>query len=199
MKRLQEATAAPYVVVKGERFRVLYSPDVLDERIRELGAEISADYTGKRPILIGVLNGAFMFLADLLRMMDIDCEVDFMKLSSYGAGKVSSGDVRQLKAVDADLENRHVIVVEDIVDTGHSMDFILRLLRSYEPASLRVATLLHKVEATVKEVPLDYIGFRIPNEFVIGFGLDYGQQGRNLPAIYIREQEAPWERTNSGR
>lgn len=199
MKRLQETAAAPYVVVKGERFRVLYSPDVLDDRIRALGAEISADYAGKRPILIGVLNGAFMFLADLLRVIDIDCEVDFMKLSSYGAGKVSSGDVRQLKAVDAELENRHVIVVEDIVDTGHSMDFILRLLQSYEPASLRIATLLHKAEATVKEVPLDYIGFGIPNEFVIGFGLDYGQQGRNLPAIYIREEEAPLERTNSGR
>jgi hypoxanthine phosphoribosyltransferase len=198
MKRLQETAAAPYVVVKGERFRVLYAPHVLDDRIRALGAEISADYAGKRPILIGVLNGAFMFLADLLRVIDVDCEVDFMKLSSYGAGKVSSGNVRQLKAVDAELENRHVIVVEDIVDTGHSMDFILRLLQSYEPASLRVATLLHKVEATVKEVPLDYIGFTIPNEFVIGFGLDYGQQGRNLPAIYIREEESPSDGPDSG-
>ncbi len=187
MNLTQVASPAPHVVVRSERFRLLYAPEVLHERVRELGAEISADYAGKRPILIGVLNGAFMFLADLLRVLDIDCEVDFMKLSSYGAGKVSSGNVTQLKAVDAGLENRDVIVVEDIVDTGHSMDFILRLLQSYGPASLRVATLLHKAEATVKHVPLDYVGFTIPNDFVIGYGLDYGQHGRNLPGLYIRE------------
>ncbi len=129
-----------------------------------------------------------MFLADLLREVEIDCEVDFMKLSSYGDEKVSSGKVDELKRVDADLEGRHVIIVEDIVDTGLSMAYILEQMAALEPASLSVAVLLHKHEATKAQLDLDYVAFKIPNLFVIGYGLDYGQLARNLKEIYILDE-----------
>ncbi len=175
---------------RGERFRVYLDRDTIQRRVDELGAQISREYEGQCPILIGVLNGAFMFTADLMRAIDIDCEVDFLKLSSYGAEKVSSGRVHQLKKIDADLDDRHVIVVEDIIDTGLSMEFILdRIQKEYRPASVRVATLLHKHEATQVELPMDYVGFRIDNLFVIGYGLDYGQIARNLADIYILDEE----------
>lgn len=179
------------VICRGERFRVYLDRETIQKRVAEIGRQISAEYEGEVPILIGVLNGSFMFLADLMREISIDCEVDFWKLSSYGVAKVSSGQVRELKKVDADLHGRHVIIVEDIVDTGLSMDYILKRIRDeYEPSSMRVVTLLHKEEATEVEVTLDYVGFRIPNRFVIGYGLDYGQLARNLPEIYIMDDRA---------
>lgn len=174
-----------FVLCRGERFRKFLDRETIRRRVAEMGRQLSADYDGDVPILIGVLNGSFMFLADLMREVTIECEVDFWKLSSYGAAKVSSGQVRELKKVDADLQGRHVVIVEDIVDTGLSIDFIIDRIRAYEPASLRVATLLHKSDATEVEVQLDYVGFRIPNRFVIGYGLDYGQLARNLPEIYV--------------
>ncbi len=177
------------VIIRGERFRKYLTAETLKSRTKELGAQISADYKGKKPILIGVLNGAFIFLSDLMRSIDIDCEVDFMKLSSYGANKISSGDVKELKRIDADIKDRHVIVVEDIVDTGLSMDFILSQMSEAGPASLKTATLLHKHEATKVDVPLEYVGFKINNLFVVGYGLDYGQVGRNLADIYILEDQ----------
>ena len=177
------------VIIRGERFRKYLTAETLKSRTKELGAQISADYKGKKPILIGVLNGAFIFLSDLMRSIDIDCEVDFMKLSSYGANKISSGDVKELKRIDADIKDRHVIVVEDIVDTGLSMDFILSQMAEAGPASLKTATLLHKFEATKVDVPLEYVGFKINNLFVVGYGLDYGQVGRNLADIYILEEQ----------
>lgn len=177
------------VECRGERFRLFIDAATLQRRVAELGRQISQDYEGKQPILIGVLNGAFMFLADLMRFITIDCEVDFLKLSSYGAAKVSSGQVYELKKIDADIRNRHVLIVEDIVDTGLSMQFMLERLKDYEPASVATVTLLHKAEATQVEIPLDYIGFQIPNKFVIGYGLDYGQLARNLSAIYILDEE----------
>ncbi len=176
------------ITCHGERFRLYLDKETIQRRVRELGAQISEDYHDRSPILIGVLNGAFMFIADLMRSITIDCEIDFLKLSSYGVGKITSGDVRELKRIDADIENRHVIVVEDIVDTGLSMQFILNRLQEYRPASLRVATLLHKQEATRVDIPLEYVGFPISNLFVIGYGLDYGQLARNLPDIYILDQ-----------
>ncbi len=180
--------AVPEVVeCHGERFRLFLDAATIQRRVAELGQEISRDYAGKRPILIGVLNGAFVFLADLIRAITIDCEVDFLKLSSYGAEKVSSGQVYELKKIDADIRNRHVLVVEDIVDTGLSMQFMLERLKAHEPASLATVALLHKAEATRVEVPLDYVGFRIPNQFVIGYGLDYGQLARNFSSIYVLE------------
>lgn len=177
------------VTIRGERFRKYLTAETLRIRTKELGEQISKDYEGKKPILIGVLNGAFIFLADLMRYIDIDCEVDFMKLSSYGAQKISSGEVRELKHIDADIRDRHVIIVEDIVDTGLSMEFMLANLAVKKPASIKVATLLHKYEATKVDVPLDYVGFRIKNLFVVGYGLDYGQVGRNLADIYILDAQ----------
>lgn len=182
-------SAPPFVTCQGERFRILYDEAHLQARVSEIGARINEIYDGKQPILIGVLNGAFMFIADLMRTLTIDCEVDFLKLSSYGAEKVSSGQVTKLKEIDADVAGRHVIVVEDIVDTGHSMRYIVDLMKEHKPASVRVATLLHKAEATREDVPLDFVGFTIPNLFVIGYGLDYGQLARNLPCIYILDED----------
>jgi len=191
-RALRPPTVPETVVCRGERFRLYLDPDTIHERVAAIGAEISRDYEGERPILIGVLNGAYMFLADLMRAVTIDCEVDFLKLSSYGAEKVSSGEVRELKKIDADIEGRHVVVVEDIVDTGLSMAYIRELLKASAPASIRTCTLLHKPVATRKDLDLtlDYIGFEIDNLFVIGYGLDYGQLARNLPAIYILDEQA---------
>ncbi|GMQ82064.1 MAG: hypoxanthine phosphoribosyltransferase [Rhodothermia bacterium] len=173
------------ITLRGERFSVYLNSEMIQNRVAELGARITEDYKGKRPILIGVLNGAFMFLSDLMKTVRIDCEVDFVKLSSYGAEQISSGVVRELKKIDADLEGRHVLVVEDIVDTGLSMQYILDIMLSQNPESVKAITLLHKHEATEVDVRLDYVGFRIKNQFVVGYGLDYGQVGRNLPDIYV--------------
>lgn len=177
------------VICQGERFRLFLDEETIRDRIHVLGRQISKDYEGKAPILIGVLNGAFMFIADLMRAITVDCEVDFLKLSSYGAQKVSSGDVRELKRIDANVTGRHVIIVEDIVDTGLSMKLILDQMLEHEPASVRIATFLHKHEAMRVDLSLDYVGFSIPNLFVIGYGLDYGQLARNLRDVYILDDE----------
>lgn len=183
-------TVPDRVVCRGENFRLYLDPETIAGRVRAIGQSISKDFAGRQPILIGVLNGAYMFLADLMREITIDCEVDFLKLSSYGADKVSSGDVRELKKIDADISGRDVIIVEDIVDTGLSMDYIRRLMMELEPSSVRLCTLLQKPAATREDLnlKLDYVGFEIENLFVIGYGLDYGQLGRNLPAIYILDE-----------
>ncbi|HHP7239111.1 hypoxanthine phosphoribosyltransferase [Longibacter sp.] len=188
---LTEVPAQPTdqtVTFRGDRFRLYLDSDRIRQRIAEIGRQISNEYEGKTPILISVLNGAFMFTADLMRTIDIDCEVDFIKLSSYGDEKVSSGQVHELKSVDADLDGRDVIVVEDIVDTGLSMQFMMNRLDDYNPKSVRVATLLHKPASTEPDLTLDYVGFEIPDLFVIGYGLDYGQIARNLPDIYILDE-----------
>ncbi len=179
------------VVCRGENFKLYLDRETIQKRVREIGEQITKDYRHRVPVLIGVLNGSFMFLADLLRTIDIECEVDFLKLSSYGAQKISSGVVHELKKIDADITGRHVLVVEDIVDTGLSMQFIVERLAEYKPASIGTVTLLHKFEATRVETQLDYVGFRIKNLFVIGYGLDYGQLARNLDQIYILEDEHP--------
>lgn len=175
------------ITLRGHRFSVYLDSDTIQKRVAEIGEQISRDYEDKRPILIGVLNGAFMFLSDLMKNVRIDCEVDFIKLSSYGAEKISSGVVKELKKIDAELEGRHVLVVEDIVDTGLSMGYLLNIMKTGNPASVRSVSLLHKHEATQVDVQLDYVGFDIKNEFVVGYGLDYGQVGRNLPDIYIMD------------
>jgi hypoxanthine phosphoribosyltransferase len=182
------------VYVKDSVFKPFINREEIEARVAELGDLISKDYEGKRPILIGVLNGAFIFLADLMRYISIPCEVDFMKLSSYGDEKVSSGQVRELKHLDADIHDRHIIIVEDIIDTGLSMNYILHLLSTFQPASVRVATLLHKPDATKYPVRIDYVGFKIPTKFVLGYGLDYAQEGRNLGQIYVIEEHAGLER-----
>lgn len=173
------------VQCNGETFSVYITQEKLDNRIAELGEEINRDYKGKRPIFIGVLNGAYIFLSDLMRHVQEPCEVDFLKLSSYGDEKVSSGQVTDLKDIDADIEGRHVVLVEDIVDTGLSMKYMVDKLSRKNPASVAIVALLHKVEATRYDVQLDYVGFEIPNLFVLGYGLDYAQEGRNLAQIYV--------------
>jgi len=173
------------VEINGEPFRIYLDRD----RVSELAAEIDRDLGGQVPILIGVLNGAFIFLADLMRAMSIECEVDFLKLSSYGAEKISSGRVRELKSLDADIEGRHVILVEDIVDTGLSMKFMMDKFEEMKPASVRTAVLLHKTEATRIPLKLDYVGFEIENLFVVGYGLDYSQVGRQLADIYMLDSD----------
>ncbi|MFN1836169.1 hypoxanthine phosphoribosyltransferase [Balneola sp. MJW-20] len=170
-----------------EKFRVFITKEQIDERLAQLGTQLDKKFEGKRPIFIGVLNGAFIFLADIMRHVSIDCEVDFMKLSSYGDEKVSSGQVTELKHVDANLEGRHVILVEDIVDTGLSINFLVKRVKEMNPASVSVLTLLHKKDATRHDVQLDYVGFEIPDAFVLGYGLDYAQEGRNLAQIYVIE------------
>lgn len=177
------------VECNGETFKIYLTEDKLKSRVAELGKELAEKYEGKQPIFIGVLNGAYIFLSDLMRHVDIPCEVDFLKLSSYGDEKVSSGQVTDLKDIDADIEDRHVILVEDIVDTGLSMKYLVDKLQKKNPASIATVTLLHKTEATHHDVQLDYVGFQIPTLFVLGYGLDYAQEGRNLAQIYILDPD----------
>jgi len=178
-----------HVHCKGERFHVLLTEEEIQKRTAEIGSKLARQFEGKRPIFIGVLNGAFIFLSDLMRLTPIPCEVDFIKLSSYGDEKVSSGEVIELKEINADLTGRDVILVEDIVDTGLSITFLADRLNSLQPASLTLVTLLHKVSATTRQVTLDHVGFEIPDRFVLGYGLDFSQEGRNLAQIYIQEDE----------
>jgi hypoxanthine phosphoribosyltransferase len=162
---------------------ILVQPDELQHRIRQLGEEISRDYAGHELLLIGVLKGAVFFLADLMRQIDVPCEVDFMAVSSYGSSTDSSGVVRILKDLDAPLEGRHVLIVEDIVDSGLTLQYLMRTLQTRGPASLAVCALLTKPERRKAEVPARYVGFEIPDKFAIGYGLDYAERYRNLPYV----------------
>lgn len=162
--------------------------DKISERIRELAAEINNDYKGKNPIFIGILNGSFIFIADLIREIKVDCEIDFLKLSSYGDDKISSGQVRLLKDLNCQIENRDIIIVEDIVDSGLSVKFIKNIIEEKKPSSLKFISLLFKKNVSNLDFKIDYIGFNIKNDFVIGYGLDYAQKYRNLKAIYVLKQ-----------
>lgn len=164
------------------------SEEKISERIRELAAEINIDYKGKNPIFIGILNGSFIFIADLIREIKLDCEIDFLKLSSYGDDKISSGEVRLLKDLNCQIENRHIIIVEDIVDSGLSVKFIKNIIEEKNPSSLKFISLLFKKNVSNLDFKIDYIGFKIKNDFVIGYGLDYAQKYRNLKAIYVLKQ-----------
>jgi hypoxanthine phosphoribosyltransferase len=164
---------------------ILVQPDELAHRVRELGEEISADYAGKDVLLIGVLKGAVFFLADLMRQLDVDCEVDFMAVSSYGSSTDSSGVVRILKDLDASIEGRHVLIVEDIVDSGLTLSYLFRMLGGRSPASIEVCALLTKPDRREVDMPIRYVGFEIPNKFAIGYGLDYAERYRNLPYVAV--------------
>ena len=164
---------------------VLIDRDVLQRRIHELGEEISSDYAGRDLLLIGVLKGAVFFMADLMRNLTIPCEIDFMAISSYGASTDSSGVVRILKDLDINIEGRDVLIVEDIIDSGLTLSYLMRNLEAREPASLDICALLTKPDRREAEVPVRYIGFEIPNRFVIGYGLDYAERYRNLPYVGI--------------
>lgn len=164
---------------------VLISSDEIQKRIQVLGAEIARDYAGLNPLMIGVLKGACTFLSDLMRAADIPLAVEFMAISSYGAGMRTSGEVRILKDLDVAIEGRHILVVEDIVDTGLTLSYMLANLKSRGAASVKLAALLDKFERREKEVPIDYLGFQIPDKFVVGYGLDYADRYRNLPFIGV--------------
>jgi hypoxanthine phosphoribosyltransferase len=164
---------------------ILIEEDALQERIRELGREVSGDYAGRELLLVGVLKGAVFFMADLMRSISVPCEIDFMAISSYGASTDSSGVVRILKDLDINIEGRDVLVVEDIIDSGLTLSYLVRNLESRGPASLEVCALLTKPERREIEVDVRYVGFEIPNRFVIGYGLDFAERYRNLPYVGV--------------
>jgi hypoxanthine phosphoribosyltransferase len=177
--------AGQSIIVNNDKFDILLTEKQIQKRISELGEQISKDYIDKVPVFIGVLNGAFIFMSDLLKNININCEVDFFKLSSYGDAKISSGKVKLLKELNCDVNDRDIIIVEDIVDTGLSIKYIEDLFKEHKPASMRVVSLLMKPESLKYKVKIDYIGFNIPGKFVIGYGLDYEQKFRNLKSIYV--------------
>jgi hypoxanthine phosphoribosyltransferase len=167
---------------------ILVQRDELEHRVRELAGEVSRDYADRELLLVGVLKGAVFFLSDLMRHLDVDCEVDFMAVSSYGSSTDSSGVVRILKDLDVSIEGRHVLIVEDIVDSGLTLSYLLRTLRARNPASLEVCALLTKPERRKVELPIRYVGFEIPNRFAIGYGLDHAERFRNLPFVAVLEE-----------
>jgi hypoxanthine phosphoribosyltransferase len=175
---------ATTITRNGETFVELLSERRIKARVRLLGKQISKDYRNTVPVLIGVLNGSFVFFADLVRAITIDCEVDFLKLSSYGEAKISSGRVRMLKDLNCQIEGRDILVVEDIVDSGLTMEYIMEVVLKENPRSFRIVTLLYKKEAVKTPIHLDYVGFEIPSDFVVGYGLDHAQRYRNLRAVY---------------
>jgi hypoxanthine phosphoribosyltransferase len=168
---------------------VLIDADRLNARIAELGEEISADYAGRDLLLIGVLKGAVFFMADLMRRLTVPCEIDFMAISSYAGATESSGVVRILKDLDINIEGRDVLVVEDIIDSGLTLSYLMRNLESREPASLEVCALLTKPARREIDVPVRYVGFEIPNRFVVGYGLDFDERYRNLPYVGVLDED----------
>jgi hypoxanthine phosphoribosyltransferase len=168
---------------------VLIDEERLRSRVAELGEEVSADYAGRDLLLIGVLKGAVFFMADLMRHLTVTCEVDFMAISSYGAATDSSGVVRILKDLDINIAGREVLVVEDIIDSGLTLSYLMRNLEAREPASLEICALLTKPERREIDVPVRYVGFEIPNRFVIGYGLDFAERYRNLPYVGVLDPD----------
>ncbi|HIW94431.1 MAG TPA: hypoxanthine phosphoribosyltransferase [Candidatus Flavonifractor merdipullorum] len=164
---------------------VLFSEEQLAQRVAEIAAQIDKDYAGKEPLLVSVLRGSFVFMADLVRQITVPCTVDFMAVSSYGSGTTSSGQVKIVKDLSETIEGKDVIVVEDILDSGNTLSYLLKLLEARRPASIRLCTLLDKPERRTKPVEVQYSGFTIPDEFVVGYGLDYDERYRNLPYIGV--------------
>lgn len=170
--------------------RVLYTEEELQARVKELGAQITADYADKENILlISVLRGSYIFMADLSRAINLPCLIDFMSVSSYGAGTISSGQVEIKKDISSSIEGYHVIIVEDILDSGNTLYYLMDVLKARKAASIRICTLLDKPERRQKPIKADYYGFVVPDSFVVGYGLDYNQQYRNLPYIGILKEE----------
>ena len=165
--------------------RVLFTEEELKQRVKEIARRIDADYAGKEPLLISVLRGSCGFMADLVREITLPCTVDFMAVSSYGGGTTSSGQVKIVKDLSEQIEGKDVLVVEDILDSGNTLSYLLKLLEARHPASIRLCTLLDKPERRTKPVAVQYTGFTIPDEFVVGYGLDYDEKYRNLPYIGI--------------
>ena len=169
--------------VHDKEFGPYLGKEVIDQKIQGIADAMNRDYAGKRPLFIAILNGAFMFASDLFKKVTIEAEISFIKLASY-KGTKSSGQVITAIGLDTDLHGRHVVIVEDIVDTGKTLSEFLPQLEHQQPASLKIAALLHKPEATVYPIAVDYLGFAVPNKFLLGYGLDYDGLGRNIPSIY---------------
>ena len=172
-----------------EKIKVLLSEEEVDSKIKEIGEQISKDYEGRQVHLVCVLKGGSFFMCELAKRITVPVSLDFMSVSSYGSDTKSSGVVRIVKDLDEPLKGKDVIVIEDIVDSGHTLSYLLEMLKNREPASLRLCTLLDKPERRVADMHVDYTGFQIPDEFVVGYGLDYDQKYRNLPYIGVVEFE----------
>lgn len=169
--------------------KVLFTEEEIREKVQEIGAQISKDYEGKNPLIVCVLRGSFIFMADLVRAITVPCEPDFMSVSSYGGGTRSSGNVKITKDFDNPIEGRHVIVIEDILDSGRTLSFLLETFKMRGAKSLALCTFLDKPERRVVPVDVDYCGFQVPDEFIVGYGLDYDQKYRNLPFVGILKPE----------
>ena len=169
--------------------RVLLSEEQLDRRIAEMAVQIDRDYEGKKPLMVAILKGSIMFFADLIRKMKINLEIDFMAISSYGNGVKSSGEVKMIKDLDRKVEGKDIIIVEDIVDSGYTMKYLKNMLEARKPNSIKICTLLDKPSRREADVQVDYRGFEIENEFVVGYGLDYAGLYRNIPFVGILKRE----------
>lgn len=171
--------------------RILFSREQIQARVAELGAAITRDFAGEPIVLVGVLKGAAVFLADLARAIDADCTFDFVSVSSYGKGTTSSGQVKLIKDLDESIEDRNVILVEDILDTGLTLSFLRKVLLQHHPRTLRLAALLDKPDRRQQPIQADYVGFEIPNHFVIGYGMDFAERYRNLPDVCLMPDDSP--------
>lgn len=177
------------VDIKNDVQEVLYSEEVLREKVSEIGGKISADYAGKDLLVVGILKGSVVFTTDLIRSITIPCELDFMSVSSYGNSAKSSGIVRILKDLDSNIEGKHVLIVEDIVDTGSTLSYLLDYLKARKAASIEIVALLNKESGRKVHVEAKYVGFEVPDEFIVGYGIDYAEHYRNLPFIGILKRE----------
>ena len=169
--------------------RILFTKEQIAERVKELGAEISKDYAGKTPLVVCILKGSVLFFSDLIKEISIQINLDFMAVSSYGSATISSGEVKMIKDLDNSIENRHVIIVEDIVDTGHTLKYLIKNLNARMPASVKVCTLLNKQCRRVVDISPDYIGFEVGDHFVVGYGLDYDEGYRHVPEVGVLKPE----------
>lgn len=175
--------------MKNDIKEILYTKEQLDIIVKRMGAELSRDFAGKEPVLVSVLKGAFVFMADLVRQVTVPCTVEFMAVSSYGSGTETSGKVKIIKDLDTNIEGRHVIIVEDIIDSGVTLSHLMEMLRERKPASLSLCALFDKPERRRARVDIDYKGVVVPDEFVVGYGLDYDEKYRNLPDLCVLKPE----------
>ncbi len=177
-------------IAEHSELEVMLSEEAIAARVAELGLQIDKDYAGEKVLLVGVLKGAAIFLSDLSRAITVDCTFDFVAVSSYGKGMTSSGQVKLIKDIDHSIEDRNVILVEDILDTGLTLNYLRKVLLHHRPKSLRMATLLDKPERRAVAIEADYVGFKIPNTFVVGYGMDYDERYRNLRSVCILSPDA---------
>ena len=175
--------------MKGDIQTILYSEEQLADKVQQLGREISRDYAGKNPLLVSVLKGSVVFMSDLMRAIDIPCQIDFMMVSSYGSGVKTTGVVKIMKDLDTPLEGRDLIIVEDILDSGKTLHYLKGMLLDRHPKSIRIVTLLDKPDRREAPVAADYSGFVVPDQFIVGYGLDYAEKYRNLPYIGVLKPE----------